>query len=210
MAYDFTLTKTRDEALPEAVEVDGNVFSINASFRIVLKILRVIEADDILDWQKPFIMLNEFFGKNQPEPQAGIDAFMRFLYRDKVIKRESTDRPPAFDYEIDAQEIYASFLILYGIDLLDSDIHWWQFCALLDGAIWADSPIGKKVRRREELRKADPSKCDDPQAVREAQEALRLDTKLNRAEQEERDRIYKVLTGGGDVSAELEKLKHGV
>jgi len=81
---------------------------------------------------------------------------------------------------------------------------------LLEGAMWADSPIGKKLRRREELRKADPSKCDDPKAVREAQEALRIETKVNKAEQEERDRIYKVLTGGGDVSAELEKLKHGV
>lgn len=210
MAYDFTLTKTRDEALPEAVEVDGNVFSINASFRVVLKILRVTEADDILDWQKPLIMLKEFYGKSQPEPQAGIDAFMRFLYRDKVIKRESVSRPPAFDYEVDATEIYASFLTLYGVDLLESNMHWWKFCALLEGAIWAESPIGNKIRRREELRTIDPSKCDDPQAVREAQDALKLETKLNRAEQEERDRIYKVLTGGGDVSAELEKMKHGV
>jgi len=210
MAYEFTLTKTKDEALPEAVEVDGNVFSVNASFRTILKIKRVVEADDIIDWQKPLIMLKEFYGARQPEPQAGIDAFMKFLYRDKAIKHESDDRPPVFDYEVDATEIYASFLSLYGIDLLETEMHWWKFCALLEGAMWADSPIGKKLRRREELRKADPSKCDDPKAVREAQEALRIETKVNKAEQEERDRIYKVLTGGGDVSAELEKLKHGV
>lgn len=210
MACDFTLTKTKDEALPEAVEVDGNVFSIDASFRVVLKILRVIEADDILDWQKPMILLKAFYGTNQPNAESGINAFMKFLYRDKVIKRESTDRPPVFDYEVDAPEIYASFLSLYGIDLLESDMHWWRFCALLDGAIWSDSPIGKKIRRRDELRKADPSKCDDPQAVKEAQEAMRLDSKVNRAEEEERERIRAILTGGGDVVAELEKMKRGI
>jgi len=210
MAYDFTLTKTKDEALPEAVEVDGNVFSIDASFRVVLKILRVIEADDILDWQKPMILLKAFYGANQPEAQSGIDAFIKFLYRDKVIKRESTDRPPVFDYEVDAPEIYASFLSLYGIDLLESDMHWWKFCALLDGAIWSDSPIGKKIRRREELRTTDASKCDDPKAVREAQEALKLVSKVNLAEQQEQDAVYRALTSGGDVSAALEALKRGV
>ena len=210
MAYDFTLTKTKDEALPEAVEVDGNVFSIDASFRVVLKILRVIEADDILDWQKPMILLKAFYGTNQPNAESGINAFMKFLYRDKVVKRESDTRPPAFDYEVDASEIYASFLSLYGIDLLESDMHWWKFCALLDGAIWSDSPIGKKIRRREELRTTDASKCDDPKAVREAQEALKLVSKVNFAEQQEQDAVYRALTSGGDVSAALEALKHGV
>jgi len=210
MAYDFTLTKTKDEALLEAVEVDGSAFSINASFRVALKILRVIEADDIIDWQKPLIILREFYGAIQPAPQAGIDAFMKFLSRDKAVKRESDSRPPAFDYEIDAPEIYASFITLYGVDLLDSDKHWWKFCALLDGAIWADSPIGKKIRRREELRTTDASKCDDPKAVREAQEALKLVSKVNLAAQQEQDAVYQALTSGGDVSAALEALKHGV
>lgn len=210
MAYDFTLTKAKDEALPEAVEVDGSVFSINASFRTVLKVLRVLDADDIIEWQKPLIVLRAFYGDTQPEPQAGIDAFMKFLSRDKVVKRESDSRPPAFDYEIDAPEIYASFITLYGVDLLDSDMHWWQFCAFLEGAIWADSPIGRKIRRREELRTTDASKCDDPKAVREAQEALKLVSKVNLAEQQEQDAVYRALTSGGDVSAELEKLKRGI
>ena len=209
MAYDFTLTKTKEEALPEAVEVDGNVFSINPSFRVVLKILRVMDADDIIDWQRPMILLREFYGDKVSNAESGINAFKKFLSRDKVLKQES-DRPPAFDYEVDAQEIYASFLTLYGVDLLESDMHWWKFCALLDGAIWADSPIGKKVRRREELRTIDPSKCDDPKAVKEAQAALKLETKESLEEQRQRDAVYQALTSGGDVSAALEKLKHGV
>ena len=208
----FSLTRSKRKALPEAVEVGGNAFSINASFRTVLRILALWDDDDVPDAHKPHVAIKLFYDKGAApsDPSAALDAMMRFVSNTDDKRSAAAPRHPAMDYEQDAEEIYASFLALYGIDLLDSDMHWYQFCALLSGAVWAQSPIGEKVRRREELRTADASKAQDPAAVREAQDAISIKPKTSRAEQELKQTIQDILTSGGDVAAKLEAFKNGL
>jgi hypothetical protein len=39
----------------------------------------------------------------------------------------------ATDYDVDAEYIFAAFLELYGIDLVESNMHWYKFLALFKG-----------------------------------------------------------------------------
>ena len=207
MENKFTLTKKSADALPETVEVDGGAFHIDASFRNILAILRMLQDDDVMEIHKVGLLYSWFYDAESPRDiDAAMQTFMRFLHRGDVPEDNDTGKPPVFDYEQDAPEIYASFVALYGIDLFEIDMHWWKFCALRDGAFRSECALSEKIK----LRTADPDKCEDPQAVREAQDAIRIETKQSRAEREAQDRLYEILTGGGDVSAKLEAMKNGL
>lgn len=204
----FSLSLSKNKALPETVEVDGSAFSFNASFRVMLRILKMLEDDDVAESHKPKLMCSWFYAGTAPRDlDAAIKAFMWFLHCGNVPKRtEHSTKPPVFDHECDAEEIYSSFLMLYGIDLLDSEMHWWKFSMLLNGAMRCACPLSEKIR----LRSIDADKYENPQDVREAQAAISIETKTSRADRRERERLYEVLTGGGDVSAALEAYKNGV
>lgn len=204
MATKFTLSKPKDKALPETVEVDGSAFHIDWCFRNILRILRMLEDDEVAESHRPALLLKWFYRDGAPQDvEAAINAFMWFLHRGDVPSGDPSGEPPVFDHEQDAVEVYSSFVALYGIDLFESNMHWWQFCALLDGAMTSDTSLSAKIR----LRMKDASKCDEPEKVRKAQDAIRIENRYTRAERAMKDKLYAVLTGGGDVSAALEAIK---
>ena len=205
MASRFTLSNT-EYALPETVEVDGSAFHINASYRNILRILAMLQDDEVVESHRPALLCKWFYDVTPSNIDAALNAFMDFLHRGDVQKDVDRSKPPSFDYEIDAPEVYASFVHLYGIDLLQTDMHWWRFSALLDGAFRTDCALSEKVK----LRNIDASKCEHPEDVRRAQAAIRIETKQSRADQQVRDMLYDVLTSGGDVSAKLEAMKNGL
>lgn len=75
-----------------------------------------------------------------------------------------------FDYEFDAPEIYASFRQLYGIDLMDEDLHWWQFPRAARGCFLCRCALSEKIR----LRHLDVSKCEDKAAAQRAKDAAAI------------------------------------
>ena len=126
---DFSLSRTKKKALPDTVEVDGSVYDIRPGFRNILKILRLQNDPDVLDGHKAELLCRWFFDGEAPEAWA--EAFGHFVRAGDEPELPAGERD--FDYEFDAPEIYASFRQLYGIDLMDEDLHWWQFRALLGG-----------------------------------------------------------------------------
>lgn len=202
---EFTLSASKRKALPDTVMVNGSAFSVNTSFRVILRTLRLLDDESVPDRLKLAMLLEQFYGKHIPRDiEAAVKAYQIFVRRGEMTENKPSTTPPVFDFEQDAPEVYASFLSLYGLDLLESEMHWWQFSALLDGAFRVDSALSEKIK----LRKLNPDKCEDPYAVREAQEAIRIETKVTRAEHALRQRLADVLTSGGDVCAALEALKH--
>jgi len=203
---EFSLSKSKRKALPEAVTVDGNAFSINPSFRTILKALRLISDEQILDAHKAGMLLRMFYGETIPDNvDEAIKAFQWFVRRGDNEEPKQDGKPPVFDYEQDASEVYSSFYTLYSIDLIESEMHWWKFSALLDGAFRSECPLSDKIK----LRTIDPSKCENAKEVQEAQESIKIETNFTREEKRNRKRLEEVLTGGGDVVAALEALKHG-
>jgi hypothetical protein len=204
---EFSLS-SKTKALPDTVMVSGSAFHVNADFRVILRILRMLDDDDVIERQKPSLIVDWFYGQKKPsDVTVACEAFLTFLRRGEDAKDQDSTEPPLMDYEQDASEIQASFVMLYGIDLLEVKfLHWWKFHALLDGAFFGSGPLAEKIK----LRTLDPSKYEKPEEIRRAQERVRIDRKVSRAERELQQRMYDVLTGGGDVSAALEALKNGL
>lgn len=117
----------KDKKLPEAIEVFGQLFFINTSFKVWLdypeRIGSLVDGD--------FEGYKELFKNKAPVPtQEVINLTDAFFYIPKDVPRKSNGEV-VIDYEIDADYIYSAFLQAYGIDLIDTDLHWHKFTALL-------------------------------------------------------------------------------
>ena len=163
---DFSLSRTKKKALPDTVEVDGSVYDIRPGFRNILKILRLQNDPDVLDGHKAELLRRWFFDGEAPEAWA--EAFGHFVRAGDEPELPAGERD--FDYEFDAPEIYASFRQLYGIDLMDAELHWWQFRALPGGCFLCRCALSEKIR----LRHLDVSKCEDKAAAQRAKDAAAI------------------------------------
>lgn len=74
--------------------------------------------------------------------QERIDGALDFLngWRTRPLTK-SNSKEKALDFEIDAPEIYASFLMQYGINLTKAKMHWYEFMPLLT-SLSQDTPMG--------------------------------------------------------------------
>lgn len=154
----FSLS-SKIKAFPDTYEVDGNTFSIYTDYRRILRILRLLDDPNVLDTDKHIVMMTLFFkDKIPPEPY---EAFKWFV--SCGIERESSGEKD-FDFEQDACEIYAAFMQLYGIDLIETDMHYWRFSMLLDGIFSTENALSNKVH----LRHMDDSKSKRDSAIARA------------------------------------------
>lgn len=128
------------DALPDFVTVDGMKYGVLTDFRIWMEFDRIMHRRDIST--KDMIMmcfrlcLDSERCRILPEDIiATMEAFKRFYLCGKESKGADTEiKERALDYSCDSGYIYSAFLTQYGIDLLSVPyMHWYVFCALLEG-----------------------------------------------------------------------------
>lgn len=146
----FSLSKSKENTLPEHVDIDGKAYAIDPSFRTVLKMLRLMEDPEIPDRHKFPMLIGMFYPDESPDIASGMEAFYVFT-RGPDKKRDP--EAASIDFEFDADVIFASFLSEYNINLLDESLHWFVFMALLNSLT-----SGSALAERLSLRKLDTSK----------------------------------------------------
>lgn len=105
------------DGLPDSLIIHGVEHKIKTDYRTWLRLM------DTSDYKSLFI------GKVPPPSQELIQEIQRFISRGEDSKGEE-DSSPIIDFKLDADYIYSSFLQAYGINLLKSDMHWFEFMAL--------------------------------------------------------------------------------
>lgn len=118
--------------LPEAVEVDGSLFSVHTSFKYWLRFLDLIADENTKPADYDFM----YNGKAPKNKTAGLLALIQFCNPPTILPRAETSGESgekATDYTIDAAYIYAAFMEMYGIDLVEANLHWYKFQALFRG-----------------------------------------------------------------------------
>lgn len=188
---DFSLSRSIRKALPTTVQVQGSVFEICSSFRVVLKILRMLDDPEVLEGTKGY-WLQKWFYPNEV-PAEWEEPFWSFVRCGDPPGQPGGEKD--FDYEFDAPEIYASFLALYRIDLFQTDLHWWQFRALLSGCFRMPCALSEKIR----IRHIDPEKCEDKAAAREAKEAVQLPGNISMDERIQVEQLTQRLLRGEEI-----------
>ncbi len=127
MSYDY-LT----EQFPETVFVEGKETKVKTSFRNILNILSLFKDGLFTETEKQILSLSMFYEEIPNNGPEAIHEMMRFIrcYADNEKKEEG--REETFDFEIDSSSIYSAFFQVYGIDLSELDIHWFQFISMFE------------------------------------------------------------------------------
>lgn len=119
------------DVLPNSVEYNGQTFKLNLSFANVLEVADVIKSANLTDDDKLDYCLYLFFCENEEYPiEIGL---LNKVFEMIDSGEEKQEKAAVMDFSQDADFIYAAFKQVYGIDLLDTPLHWFKFIALLKG-----------------------------------------------------------------------------
>lgn len=115
--------------LPQAVKVGGRFFAIHTDFKYILRFRELLS-----DKNAPLTAFDFMYKNEIPAGRLeGKNAIYNFMNPLRELPRSTGDESGdiVLDYDIDAPYIYAAFLEQYGIDLIDTCLHWHKFLALL-------------------------------------------------------------------------------
>lgn len=172
--------------LTDELVLDEDVYPMNISFNRVLKVIELINDDDVEEIYKPYLAIQIFtdvdFTQALTPEQATAIFKMIFEEHIRVIpakdtapvldlagnpikskirsKSQSESAERLFSLKYDAEYIYSSFFQAYGIDLIDAQnsLHWKKFNALLNGL-----PSDTKFSEVLKIRSYKPQKGDSKQ-----------------------------------------------
>lgn len=130
--------------LPAAVEENGRKYAINTDYRVILRIFRMLSDPEVPNEDKPWLLRKMFFAGAIPREADKYFSWFVGMGREEMPGSGKRD----FDYEQDAVEIYSAFLQTYGVDLLETDLHWWKFLPMLEGVFSGDNALSNKIRIR--------------------------------------------------------------
>ena len=132
---------------PDHVEVGGVLHPINTDFRAGIRFELAILSEKANTEE----LLHLYYPKGLPYDLN--EAVGRVLWFYQCGDREPGDGKgavksgQAYDFEQDADAIYSSFMVAYGIDLSTAALHWWVFRKLLFG-LPPETPFMQRIHYR--------------------------------------------------------------
>jgi hypothetical protein len=121
-----------DRRRPSSVWVSETEYLIKTDFYHWIDFGRLIEG-------KKTIALDEvnflYQWKIPGDREAGFRELVKFYENRQPLPRPAGKASGVipYDWKLDSEYIYAAFLQQYGIDLIKTDLHWFDFCALFNG-----------------------------------------------------------------------------
>lgn len=119
---------------PKYVLIGDNKYEINTSFRVAIKCNEIGQDDTISDTERALAIIYLIFGEKglkSNDKEELLRSAQKYLSCGKEI--EKNDDEPDMDYVEDYDYIVASFMSDFGIDLDNTDLHWWKFSKLMNG-----------------------------------------------------------------------------
>ena len=120
------------DELPRTIEIDGVDHLIRCDYRTCIRIIMAFNNNEFTMQEKQFIMLSLLYHDIPENIQLAADNAIWFL--DGGTDREEDEvgeqQKPLYSFSNDASYIYSAFRQTHGIDLQNTDLHWWKFIAL--------------------------------------------------------------------------------
>lgn len=195
------------EFFPESLIVNGVERLIHSDFRTVLKCNEIIERESELSREALLEILQMFYKGCTFFTEEHIEKMFWFFSCGREKKKKRFPRKIAglndkqsFDFEEDAELIYAGFQQQYGIDLQRERMHWWRFMILLDN-FGTNTRLSKVM----EYRTTDTANKKLGKEERAFLQAMQRYYGLDKAMivDEQTKQLEEALMSGGDVSGLL-------
>ncbi len=118
---------------PELVEIGNREYKINTDFLLWIEIERLLWDREMPAYKKLVKILALAYPVLPPTPTDALEKVIWFLCMGEVGQGEEQKGAfaKAFDLREDFEYIRAGFLEQFGIELLETKMHWWQFRRLL-------------------------------------------------------------------------------
>ena len=169
------------EKLPDSVTVKGIAFPIKTDFRTWIRFSEIMSGveERAERLTKAIRLVYGCLPPSLEETVTGmLDFFAANAERDSSTKKTTSRR--VYDFTHDAGLIISAFRQQYGIDLLESNIHWYEFRALLAGL--TEDTLFVKVIGYRSINLSDIKDKDRKDFYRKMKEVYRLPD--NRTEEE--------------------------
>lgn len=193
------------DALPDAVEIDGEEYPINTDFRAALRVILAYEDEELTAIEKQIITLQNLYPEQPPNTAAAVEMAGKFLNGGMEQGEAGEARQPRlYSFGKDSGLIYAAFRQTHGIDLSSADLHWWQFLALFMD-LGADTAFCNLVGLRKRIKTGKATK-EELRAYREMRDVIDLpepDTRT--AEEREKESEFLRLVQEGKRNREKQK-----
>ena len=142
------------DPFPKSVTVNGTECPVAFDFRTILKCYEIQSGKTELSQGELLKILLLFYRKQKIFSEEHVEKMFWFFScgREKETKRFPrkiagvNDKQP-FDFEKDAELIYAGFVQQYGIDLQTENMHWWKFMILLEN-LGSDTRLNRVIEYR--------------------------------------------------------------
>lgn len=170
------------EKLPDTITVKGTEFPIRTDFRTWIRFSEIMSSSERVE-KNLAESIKLIFGCLPPSLEETVSGMMDFFaVRTVTDSKESVvrNKKRIYDFAYDAPLIVAAFRQQYGIDLLQSDMHWYEFRALLAGL--TESTLFVKVIGYRNMNLGDIKDKDRKAFYRQMKEVYRLPD--NRTEEE--------------------------
>ncbi len=193
------------DALPEAVTVAGTVYPIRTDFRVSVEFELLAQDPAVQEKDKVLRALDLYYPQIPKDIQVACGQLIWFYRCGKQEAQDgdgedSGDGRKVYDFEHDADYIYAAFLEQYGIDLTKAKhLHWWKFRAMFRGL--DDNCEFVKIMGYRGMKI--PSKMPKEQKAFYRRMKRIYALPLPEKEQQKNDAITEALMNGGDVSSLL-------
>lgn len=162
-----------NEPLHNSFELNGRTYEVDCSFDLVLDVFEMFDNEIMnnLEKMRTAVLMMTDEALDNPEDIVAVweyidEHFLKTKKERVVYDRHGNPMPVAkdeeedirlIDFEVDAQEIYASFVQAYNINLFDVQgrLTWIEFVALLNGL-----PTDTSISRIVQIRSWKPSNND--------------------------------------------------
>lgn len=195
---------TLTNKLPDKVKIGGKEVPINTDFRASVSFAICVHDPNLTDEEKILKGLELYYPTRERDIYDIEEAVNKMLWffrcGDETKPKGGKQQARAYDFEKDADSIYASFMMQYGVDLSSAPLHWWLFMAMLQN-LKEDVPFSKIMT----YRVIDTKGMSKEQAAfyRKMKRLYRLEEKKTDEQEEFQKKLEDVLAHGGDISEVL-------
>lgn len=121
----------------DRLPTEYNGYPINSDFRIGIQIFQIMNDPELSGMEQFYKSCELLFDVDGVEHfpdmqtiQDGIQWFLSGWYTDNPVNDNKKDRKD-MDYDVDQWRIFSAFLTQFGINLNETDMHFWVFMGLL-------------------------------------------------------------------------------
>lgn len=165
---------------PQYIEVNNKKYKINTDFRVAIKCNDISMDQNIEIDEKILAIIYLLFGKEALEDIKNNNELVEefgnkiLYYLHCGVENENVEdknKTPDMDFVEDMPYIEASFMSDFGINLENTEMHWWKFYNLINGL--SNSEMGNccVLNRIRNLRNLDLKEIKDIKLKRELAEA---------------------------------------